>query len=101
VLGGLRGPAQVRHSRHSTGWVSSGGCRYVGDVTRVAWLLVNQLPAYELDTDFQTPLRLRPDKHQRHHSADRTSDTIKAYLWPALVLQNAYVYKAVVVTGGT
>jgi hypothetical protein len=75
--------------------------RYVGDVTRVAWLLVNQLPAYELDTDFQTPLRLRPDKHQRHHSADRTSDTIKAYLWPALVLQNAYVYKAVVVTGGT
>ncbi|EFA09543.2 uncharacterized protein LOC656542 [Tribolium castaneum] len=75
--------------------------RYVGDVTRVAWLLVNQVPGYELDTDFQTPVRLKNDRHQRHHSADRTSDVVKAYLWPALVVQNVCVYKAVVVTGGT
>lgn len=73
----------------------------MGDVTRVAWILVNQVPAYELDTDFHTPVRLIGEKHQRHHSADRTSDVVKAYLWPALVMQNSCVYKAVVVTGGT
>ncbi|CAH0555309.1 unnamed protein product [Brassicogethes aeneus] len=75
--------------------------RYVGEATKVAWSLVNQVPAYELDTDFQTPGRMQPDKHQRHHSSDRSSDTVKSYLWPAMMVQNLYVYKAVVVTGGT
>lgn len=76
-------------------------CRYVSDITRVAWLLVNQIPAYELDTDFQTPVKLRSEKHQRHHSADRNSDIVKGYLWPALMTQNTYAWKAVVVTGDT
>ncbi|XP_044753467.1 uncharacterized protein LOC123312938 [Coccinella septempunctata] len=72
---------------------------YVREVTRVAWYLVNQVPPYELDTDFQTPVRMQSNKHQRHHSADRTSDMVRSYLWPGLNLQNVCVYKAVVVTG--
>ncbi|XP_019865235.2 uncharacterized protein LOC109594456 [Aethina tumida] len=75
--------------------------RYVSEATKVAWTLVNQVPPFELDTDFQTPNRMRQEKHQRHHSSDRSSDAVKSYLWPALVLQNEYVFKAVVVTGGT
>ncbi|KAJ8985983.1 hypothetical protein NQ317_013867 [Molorchus minor] len=82
-----------------------GGCsalrRYVGEATRVAWFLVNQFPAYELDTDFQISARLYPNKHQRHQSSDTSSEIIRAYLWPALMLQNNCVFKAVVVTGGT
>lgn len=73
--------------------------RYVGDVTKVSWQLVNHDPSFELDTDFQTPIRLQPDRHQRHHSSDRTSDTVTAFLWPALLHRNTCVQKAVVVTG--
>lgn len=75
--------------------------RYVGDVTKVAWMMVNQVPPYELDTDFQTPVRMQPEKHQRHHTADRCSETVKAYLWPALMRQGCCLHKAVVITGGT
>lgn len=73
--------------------------RYVGDVTKVSWQLVNHNPPFELDTEFQTPVRLSSDRHQRHHSSDRTSDTVTAFLWPALLLRNTCVQKAVVVTG--
>ncbi|KAL3270369.1 hypothetical protein HHI36_009415 [Cryptolaemus montrouzieri] len=75
--------------------------RYVGEVTRVAWYLVNQVPSYELDTDFQAPIRMQSNIHQRHHSSDRTSDMVRSYLWPGLHLLNVCVYKAVVVTSNT
>lgn len=75
--------------------------RYVSNATRVCWFIVNQDPPYELDTDFQTPVRLQPDRHTRHHSSDRSSDTVRAYLWPGLLVHSSCVHKAVVVTNGT
>ncbi|KAG5869280.1 hypothetical protein JTB14_018655, partial [Gonioctena quinquepunctata] len=75
--------------------------RYAGEAARVAWALVCQVPPYELDTDFQTPVRMQPEKHQRHHTSSRHTDIVRAYLWPALMLQNDYVHKAIVVTDGT
>ncbi|KAK9881742.1 hypothetical protein WA026_017263 [Henosepilachna vigintioctopunctata] len=75
--------------------------RYIEEVTRTAWHLVNQVPPFELETDFQTPVRMQAHIHQRHHSSDRTSDMVLSYLWPGLHLQTACVYKAVVVTGNT
>ncbi|CAG9862362.1 unnamed protein product [Phyllotreta striolata] len=75
--------------------------RYVGEATKIAWVMVCQVPPYELDTDFQTPVRLQPEKHQRHHSSDRNSDIIRAFLWPALILESSCVHKAIVITDGT
>ncbi|XP_023029011.1 uncharacterized protein [Leptinotarsa decemlineata] len=74
---------------------------YAGEAAKVAWALVCQVPPYELDTDFQTPVRLHPEKHQPHQSSPRSSDIVRAYLWPALMLQTNYVHKAIVVTDGT
>lgn len=74
-------------------------CRYIRDVARTSWLLVNQIPAYELDTDFTTPTQLHTEKHQRHHSSDRNSDIVRSYLWPALMTIANCVHKAIVVTG--
>lgn len=73
--------------------------RYISEVAKVCWLLVNGDPPFELDTDFQTPIVLQPDRHQRHHSSDRSCDTIRSFLWPALMQRAAYVHKAVVITG--
>ncbi|CAG9819262.1 unnamed protein product [Phaedon cochleariae] len=82
-----------------------GGCqalrKFAGEAARVAWALGCRMPAYELDTDFQTPTRLQPEKHQRHHSSSRNSDIVRSFLWPALLLHTNYVYKAIVVTDGT
>lgn len=74
-------------------------CRYIRDVARTSWLLVNQIPAYELDTDFTTPTHLQVEKHQRHHSSDRNCDIVRSYLWPALMTNSAFVHKAIVITG--
>jgi len=41
---------------------------------------------------------LRPEKHERHPQADRRSDLIKAFLWPALMQNNQCAFKAVVAT---
>ncbi|CAH1115163.1 unnamed protein product [Psylliodes chrysocephalus] len=75
--------------------------RYVAEATKIAWVMVCQVPPYELDTDFQTPVRLQPEKHQRHHTSDRNADIVRAFLWPALMLESNYVYKAIVVTDGS
>ncbi|XP_057654520.1 uncharacterized protein LOC130892860 [Diorhabda carinulata] len=75
--------------------------RYAEEATKIAWQLVCQVPPYELDTDFQTPVRLHPEKHQRHHTSSRSSDIVRGFLWPALISESNYVYKAVVVTDGT
>ncbi|KAF5291153.1 hypothetical protein FQA39_LY14395 [Lamprigera yunnana] len=75
--------------------------RYVSNVTRVCWYIVNQDPPFELDTDFQTPVRLQPERHIRHHSSDRTSDIVRSYLWPGLLTRTSCAHKAVVVTNGT
>ncbi|XP_056637011.1 uncharacterized protein LOC130445426 [Diorhabda sublineata] len=75
--------------------------RYAEEATKIAWQLVCQVPPYELDTDFQTPVRLHPEKHQRHHTSSRSSDIVRGFLWPALMSESNYVYKAVVVTDGT
>ncbi|KRT80500.1 hypothetical protein AMK59_8312, partial [Oryctes borbonicus] len=71
---------------------------YIADVTRTVWFLVNQESAFDLDTNFQTPVKFQTDKHQRHHSSDRNSDNVKNYLWPALLQFGNCVQKAVVVT---
>lgn len=44
---------------------------------------------------------LRPEKHERHPQADRRSDLIKAFLWPALMQNNQCAFKAVVATWGS
>lgn len=41
---------------------------------------------------------LRPEKHERHAQADRRSDLIKSFLWPALMQNTHCVFKAIVVT---
>ncbi|XP_017779345.1 PREDICTED: uncharacterized protein LOC108564744 [Nicrophorus vespilloides] len=75
--------------------------RYVAEVTRTAWLMVNQQPPYELETDFQIPIRMQGERHQRHHSSERGSDIVRAYLWPALLRNGICVHKAVVVTANS
>lgn len=74
--------------------------RYVSHATRVCWYIVNQDPPYDLDTDFQTPVRFQPERHCKHHSSDRNSDIVRAYLWPGLLQKSNCVHKAVVVTNG-
>ena len=72
--------------------------RYISEVTRTAWWLVNQNPPYELDTDLNTPFRLNHKKHSRHHSSKRDGEIVRAFLWPALLRGGNCVHKAVVVT---
>nr|XP_022918602.1 uncharacterized protein LOC111427609 [Onthophagus taurus] len=74
--------------------------RYVAEVSRTVWFLINQDPPFELETNFTIPTKFRPDLHLKHHSSDRTSDNVKCYLWPALIQSGNCVHKAVVVTDG-
>lgn len=74
--------------------------KYVSNATRVCWFIVNQDPPYDMDMDFQIPVKFQYDRHNRHHSSDRNSESVRAYLWPGLLAQSAYVYKAVVITSG-
>ncbi|KAK5645491.1 hypothetical protein RI129_006791 [Pyrocoelia pectoralis] len=74
---------------------------YVSNVTSVCWYIANQDPPYELDTDFQIPVRFQPERHLKHHSSDRLSNTVRAYLWPGLLSRSSFAHKAVVITNGT
>lgn len=74
--------------------------RYVADVAKTAWFLVNHEPPFELDTDFQTPTRMQPERQVRHHTSDRNSETVRSYLWPGLIQDGQYMHKNVVITGG-
>ncbi|TMW52717.1 hypothetical protein DOY81_002167 [Sarcophaga bullata] len=70
---------------------------YVSACVRLAWKMVNQKVPYYLDNDFNLSF-LRPEKHERHALADRRSDLIRAFLWPALMQNNHCVFKAIVTT---
>ncbi|EDW99069.2 uncharacterized protein LOC6538844 [Drosophila yakuba] len=70
---------------------------YVSACVRLAWRMINQKAPYYLDMDFNLGF-LRPEKHERHPQADRRSDLIKAFLWPALMQNNQCAFKAVVAT---
>ncbi|XP_013118485.2 uncharacterized protein LOC106095724 isoform X2 [Stomoxys calcitrans] len=70
---------------------------YVSACVRLAWKMVNQKVPYYLDNDFNLGF-LRLEKHDRHAQADRRSDLIKAFLWPALMQNNHCMFKAIVVT---
>ena len=56
--------------------------QYVKDCVRLAWGLSNQVPPYVIDYETRT---YRKDYHVRFHVADPECDTIKTYLWPALL----------------
>ncbi|XP_012160530.1 uncharacterized protein LOC101459611 isoform X1 [Ceratitis capitata] len=70
---------------------------FVSSSVRLAWRMINQKSPYFLDNDFNLGF-LRPEKHDRHPQADRRSDLIKSFLWPALMQNNHCVFKAVVAT---
>ncbi|KAM7363945.1 uncharacterized protein ACRADG_000669 [Cochliomyia hominivorax] len=70
---------------------------FVSACARLAWKMVNQKVPYYLDNDFNLSF-LRPEKHERHALADRRSDLIRAFLWPALMQNNHCVFKAIVTT---
>lgn len=61
------------------------------------WGLVNQVPVYVIEYEAR---QYRPDLHVRYHASDSEADTIKTYLWPALLEgQNGpCVQKGVVIT---
>jgi len=71
--------------------------KYVKECVRVAWGLVNQVPVYVIEYEAR---QYRPDLHVRYHASDSEADTIKTYLWPALLEgQNGpCVQKGVVIT---
>lgn len=71
--------------------------KYVKECVRVAWGLVNQVPVYVIEYEAR---QFRPDLHVRYHNSDPESETIKTYLWPALLEgQNGpCVQKGVVIT---
>ncbi|XP_042211919.1 uncharacterized protein LOC121859237 isoform X2 [Homarus americanus] len=71
--------------------------QYVKDCVRLAWGLNNQTPPYVIDYDTRT---YKKEAHVRFHTADPDSDSIKTYLWPALLEGpgGPCVQKGVVVT---
>ncbi|KAK9501800.1 hypothetical protein O3M35_012467 [Rhynocoris fuscipes] len=75
----------------------AGLLQYIKDSVRLAWALVNQGAGYCLEYEERV---FRRDLHVRFHSADADSNTIRTYLWPALLESPGgnCVYKAVVLT---
>ena len=61
------------------------------------YLLLFQVPVYVIEYEAR---QFRPDLHVRYHNSDPESETIKTYLWPALLEgQNGpCVQKGVVIT---
>ena len=61
------------------------------------YLLLFQVPVYVIEYEAR---QFRPDLHVRYHNSDAESETIKTYLWPALLEgQNGpCVQKGVVIT---
>lgn len=71
---------------------------YVKDCVRLAWALATQCPPFFIEYETRT---FRRDMHVRFHSSNQDCDTIKTYLWPALLEDSATrtcVHKGVVVT---
>ncbi|XP_024083137.1 uncharacterized protein LOC106662662 [Cimex lectularius] len=71
--------------------------QYIKDSVRLAWALVNQGAGYCLEYEDRV---FRREMHVRFHSADPESNSIRTYLWPALLESPSgpCVYKAVVLT---
>uniref|UniRef100_T1IEX4 Mitochondria-eating protein n=1 Tax=Rhodnius prolixus TaxID=13249 RepID=T1IEX4_RHOPR len=71
--------------------------QYIKDSVRLAWALVNQATGYCLEYEERI---FRRELHVRLHSADTECNTIRTYLWPALLESPGgnCVYKAVVLT---
>ncbi|XP_073970957.1 uncharacterized protein isoform X2 [Rhodnius prolixus] len=71
--------------------------QYIKDSVRLAWALVNQGAGYCLEYEERI---FRRELHVRLHSADTECNTIRTYLWPALLESPGgnCVYKAVVLT---
>ena len=64
---------------------------------KITPLLLLQVPVYVIEYEAR---QFRPDLHVRYHNSDPESETIKTYLWPALLEgQNGpCVQKGVVIT---
>jgi len=60
-----------------------------------AWSLLSQTPAYSIEYEER---QFRGDVHVRHHSSQANTNTVRTYIWPALLLGTAVLSKAVVVT---
>ncbi|CAL4085968.1 unnamed protein product [Meganyctiphanes norvegica] len=56
--------------------------QYIKDCVRLAWGLSNQSPPFVIDYETRT---FRKEQHVRFHMADPEKDSIKTYLWPALL----------------
>ncbi|CAL4085972.1 unnamed protein product, partial [Meganyctiphanes norvegica] len=56
--------------------------QYIKDCVRLAWGLSNQSPPFVIDYETRT---FRKEKHVRFHMADPEKESIKTYLWPALL----------------
>ncbi|KAI9564615.1 hypothetical protein GHT06_008356 [Daphnia sinensis] len=71
--------------------------KYIKDSVRLAWSLVNQSPPYVLDYEARS---FNADYHIRFHTSDPNDNSIKTYLWPALVEghNGPCLQKAVVIT---
>ncbi|XP_038219660.1 uncharacterized protein LOC119837938 [Zerene cesonia] len=69
----------------------------VARAARAAWPLCLHAPPLRIDTDF-TPVVMNPEKHVRYSGADRRSDLIKSFVWPALLHRGRCVFRAVVLT---
>lgn len=70
---------------------------YISACVRLAWRMANHSTPYYLDLDF-TLAAICADKHERHPISDGASNTIRTFIWPALVQDQRCVFKAVVVT---
>ncbi|CAL4094865.1 unnamed protein product, partial [Meganyctiphanes norvegica] len=71
--------------------------QYIKDCVRLSWGLANQTPPFVIDYEQRT---YKKDLHIRFHNSDPESNTIKTYLWPALLEGSGgpTVQKAVVIT---
>ncbi|BES96435.1 Hypothetical protein NTJ_09246 [Nesidiocoris tenuis] len=71
--------------------------QYIKDAVRLSWALVNQGAGYCLEYEERI---FRREMHVRFHASDNDSQTIRTYLWPALLESSSgpCVYKAVVLT---
>lgn len=71
--------------------------QYIKDCVRLAWGLSNQTPPYVIDYETRA---FKKEAHVRFHKADPECDSIKTYLWPALLEGpgGPCVQKGVVVT---
>jgi len=55
---------------------------YIEECVTVAWKLSVQNPPCKLEFDCQ---QFKPDRHVRFHSSNGDSETVRQYIWPALL----------------